>query len=325
MDAPRVSFANCEEMDVAFLLNSLSPKSLIHRFRQDVPRELDGLAREYERFAEKQSLHSPRNGLPKFHFLCASLVDNEGSVFPDVRERYRTSQEPFRVLIEKGKRGYSATKSVGTLGDFVRLWEKRALLLEKAQEIARIGFRLHGYTVFVLLSLSGRFGMPCMVHDKYVFVNAQEQQEGFIVDAVFHELLHQLLLGYRCSVERGFFVGRFLWQPRRAMMEEMVLPCVEMELCEDSEKRDEKREFVLHLDEHLSFLKPLRSLFSKVLHDWEEGYILSQDMNLQDFIDVSARKHLKPLKFVSAMRRMSTPKKTSQSTNSVALDFRLLD
>lgn len=305
---PRVSFANSEEMDVAFLLNSLSPKSLIYRFRQNVPRELEGLAQEYERFAEKHNLHSPREGLPKFHFLCASLVDDEGSVFPDVSDKYRKSREPFRVLIEKGKKGYSATKSVGNLGNFAGLWEKSSLSLEKAQEIARIEFRLHDYTVFVLLSLSSRFGMPCMVHDKYVFVNAQEEQEGFIVDAVFHELLHQLLLGYRYSVENKFFVGRFLWQPRRAMMEEMVLPCLQMEICEDSEKREEKREFVLHLEEHLTFLKPFRPFFAKVLHDWEEEYTLSQNMNLQGFIDKCARKYLKPLKFISAMRQVSTKK-----------------
>lgn len=303
---PRVSFVNSEEMDVAFMLNSLSPKSLIYRFRQNAPRELEGLAREFERFAGKHGLHSPREGLPKFHFLCASLVDDEGSVFPDVSEKYRKSREPFRVLIEKGKRDYSATRSVGGLGNFVALWEKSSLLLEKAQEIARIGFRLSGYRVFVLLSLSGRFGMPCMVHDKYVFVNAQEQQEGFIVDAVFHELLHQLLLGYRYSAEGKFFVGRFLWQPRRAMMEEMVLPCLQMEICEDSEKRKEKREFVLHLEEHLTFLKPFKPFFSKVLHDWEEDYIVSQNVNLQGFIDECARKYLKPLKFISAMRQMST-------------------
>ena len=307
-----MSFVNSEEMDVAFLLNSLSPKSLIHRFRQNAPRELEGLAREYERFAEEHNLHSPREGLPKFHFLCASLVDDEGSVFPDVREKYRKSREPFRVLIEKGKKGYSATRSVGQLGDFVGLWEKSSLLLEKAQEIARIGFRLHDYRVFVLLSLSGRFGMPCMVHDEYVFVNAQEQQEGFIVDAVFHELLHQLLLGYRYSVESKFFVGRFLWQSRRAMMEEMVLPCLQMEICEDSEKREEKREFALHLEDHLTFLKPFRPFFSKVLHEWEENYVKSQNVNLQGFIDTCAKKYLKPLRFISAMRQVSTKKRMPQ-------------
>ena len=310
MDVPKVSFVNSEEMDVAFLLNSLSPKSLIHRFGHKAPRALDDLAREYERFAEKCGLHSPREGLPTFHFLCASLLDDQGSVFPDVNKKYGKSQEAFRALIEKGKKGYSTTKSIGKLGNFLDLWEKRSALLKKAQEIARIRFRLSDYRIFILLSLSGRFGMPCMVHDKYVFVNAQERQAGFIADAVFHELLHQLLLGHRYSTEGKFFVGRFLWQPRRAMMEEMVLPCLQMEICEDLETRKEKREFMLHLEEHLTFLKPFKPLFSKILHDWEEDYITSRNENLQDFIDKCARKHLKPLKFISAMRQMSTEKGT---------------
>lgn len=308
MGVPKVFFVNNEEMDLAFLLNSLSPKSLIHRFAQNIPRELEELALEYQEFAEKHGLFSQRHGLPKFHFLCASLVDDQGTVFPDVNKKYGKSWESFRAFIEKGKKDYYATRSVGELGDFVGLWEERSLLLEKAQEIARIGFRLSNYRIFVLLSLSGRFGMPCMVHDKYVFVNVQEQQEEFIVDAVFHELLHQLLLGYRYSAEGKFFKGHFLWQPRRAMMEEMVLPCLQMEICEDSEKRKEKREFVLHLEEHLRFLKPFKPFFSKVLLDWEEDYMLSQNVNLQGFIDKCARKYLKPLKFVSAMRQVSTKK-----------------
>lgn len=303
---PRTSFANSGDMDFAFLLNSLSPKSLIHRFAENIPRELRRLALEYEEFAEKHGLLSPRDGLPKFHFLCTSLVDERGTVFPDINKKYERSLKPFQVLIEKGRVDYSATRRMEELGDFVSLWEKRSSSLEKAQEIARTRFRLSDYTVFFLLSLSGRFGMPCMVHDKYVFVNAQTQQEEFIVDAMFHELLHQLLLGYRYSAEGKFFVGRFLWQPRRAMMEEIVLPCLQMEICEDSEKRREKREFVLHLEEHLKFLKPFKPFFSKVLHDWEEDYVVSQNVNLQGFIDKCARRYLKPLKFISAMRQMST-------------------
>lgn len=304
MRVPGVSFVNNREMDVAFLLNSSSPKSIIYRFRQDIPGKLEGLAAEYKRFAERHGLYSPREGLPKFHFLCTSFVNGQGSVFQDVNEKYGKSMEPFRVLIKKGKLVYSATRRMDELGDFVSLWKEKSSLLESVQEIARIRFRLSDYRVFVLLSLSGKFGMPCMVHDKYIFVNAQKQQGAFIVDSVFHELLHQLLLGHRYLTEGKFFVGRFLWQPRRAMMEEIVLSCLQMEICEDSERRRKERERVLHLEEHLPFLKPFRPLFSKVLHDWEEYYMLSQNVNLQNFIDECTRKYLKTLKFMSSMRQM---------------------
>lgn len=304
MRVPRVSFVNNGEMDVAFLLSSSSPKSIIYRFRQDIPGKLEGLAAEYKRFAERDGLYSPREGLPKFHFLCTSFVNDQGSVFQDVNEKYGKSMEPFRVLIKKGKVIYSATRRMDELGDFVGLWKEKYSLLESVQEIARIRFRLSDYRVFVLLSLSGRFGMPCMVHDKYIFVNAQTHHREFIVDAVFHELLHQLLLGHRYLTEGKFFVGHFLWQPRRAMMEEIVLSCLQMEICEDSERRRNERERVLHLEEYLSFLKPFRPLFPKVLHDWEEYYMLSKNVNLQNFIGECTRKYLKPLKFMSLMRQM---------------------
>jgi hypothetical protein len=301
-------------MDIAFLLNSSSPKSLIHRFKHDIPKALEGLAVEYEGLAEKHGLFSPRDGLLKFHFLCASLVGERGTVFPDVEKKYGYSLRSIQALVEKAVASYSATKRAEELGDYVGLWEKRSFLLEKAEQIARTRFRLSDYTVFVLLSLSGRFGMPCMVHDKYVFVDAQEQQEDFIADAVFHELLHQLLLGHRYSTEGKFFVGRFLWQPRRAMMEEMVLPCLQMELLEDSEKRKMERERVLHLEKRLTFLEPFKPLFPKVLHDWEEEYMQSQNLKLQEFIDMCTRKYLKPLNFMSSMRKMSV-----RSTNSTLL------
>lgn len=304
-----MTFVNSKEMDVAFLLNSLSSKSLIHRFKHDIPRTLEGLALEYEELAKKHGLFSPREGLPKFHFLCTALIDERGTVFPDVEKKYKSSLRPIQVLIEKAKADYSATRRIEELGDYVGLWEKRSLLLEKAEEIARTKFRLSHYTVFVLLSLSGRFGMPCMVHDKYVFVDAQKQQEDFVADAVFHELLHQLLLGYRYSTEGKFFVGHFLWQPRRAMMEEIVLPCLQMELFEDSEKRKMERERVLHLEKRLIFLEPFKPFFSKVLYDWEEEYMLSSNVKLQEFIDMSTRKYLKPLNFVSAMRKISARSK----------------
>jgi hypothetical protein len=310
LSIPEVSFVNSKEMDVAFLLNSLSPKSLIHRFAQNIPKALEELDLEYERLAEKHGLFSPREGLPKFHFLCTSLIEERGSVFPDVDEKYRNSLRPFQALIEKAKADCSVTRRIEELGDYVGLWEKRSSLLEKAQEIARTKFRLSDYTVFFLMSLSSRFGMPCMVHDKYVFVNAQKQQEDFVVDAMFHELLHQLLLGHRYSREGKFFVGHFLWQPRRAMMEEIILPCLQMELSEDSEKRKMERQRVLHLEERLTFLEPFKPLFSKVLYDWEEEYMLSQNVKLQEFIDMCTRKYLKPLDFMSAMRKMS-----ARSTN----------
>jgi hypothetical protein len=288
-------------MDVAFLLNSIPPKSLLHNFAQDVPKTLEGMALEYEKLARKHGLLSSKEGLPKFHFLCTSLTDEHGTVFPDVNEKYKNLLKPFQVLIEKAKADYSATKHIEDLGNYVGLWEKRSSLLEKAQEIARTEFRLPDYTIYLLLSLSNKFGMPCMVHDKYVFVNAQKQQEDFVVDAVFHELLHQLLLGYRYSTEGKFFVGHLLWQPRRAMMEEIILPCLQMELTEDSEKHKIERENVLHLEKSRVFLEPFKPLFSKILHVWEEEYIQSQTIKLQEFIDMCTRKYLKPLNFISAM------------------------
>jgi hypothetical protein len=318
LGTPKVSFVNSKEIDAAFLLNSLSPKSLIHRFTQDIPKTLEGLVLEYEGLAEKHGLFSPNEGLPKFHFLCTSLHDERGTVFPDVNEKYRNSLKPFEVLIEKAKAGYSATRSVEELGDYVGLWEGRSSLLEKAQGIARTEFRLSDYTVFLLLSLSGSFGMPCTVHDQYVFVDAQKQQEDFVVDAVFHELLHQLLLGHRYSTEGKFFVGRFLWQPRRAMMEEIVLPCLQMELSEDSEKRRTERESVLHLEKSRTFLEPFKPLFPKVLHDWEAEYMLSPNVRLQEFIDKCTRKYLKPLDFMFAMRKMARAMGTG-STNLVRM------
>jgi hypothetical protein len=300
---PRISFLNSKELDIAFLLDSVPSKSLLHNFTQDVPETLEGVTFEYGELARKLGLLSPNGGLPKFHFLCTSLTDERGTVFSDVSEKYKNLLKPFQVIIGKAKADYSATKRIEDLGDFAGLWENRSSLLEKAQEIARTKFRLPDYTIFLLLSLSGRFGMPCMVHDKYIFVDAQRQQEDFIVDAVFHELLHQLLLGYRYSTEGKFFVGHFLWQPRRAMMEEIILPCLQMELSDDSEKRKIERENVLHLEKSRKFLEPFKPLFSRVLHDWEEEYIRSQTTKFQEFIDMCTRKYLKPLDFISAMRK----------------------
>ena len=313
MSVPRISFVNSKAVDVAFLLNSLSPRSLIHGFTQDIPETLEGVVPEYQEFAKRHYLFSPNEGMPKFHFLCTSLIDEGGTVFPDVNEKYRSSLKPFQVLIEKAKAGYSSTRRVEELGDYVGLWEKRSSLLEKAQEIARTKFRLSDYTVLFLLSLSGKFGMPCTVHDQYVFVDAQKQQDDFVVDAVFHELLHQLLLGYRYSTEGKLFVGHFLWQPRRAMMEEIVLPCVQMELSEDSEKRKTERESVLHLEQSRTFLEPFKQSFSKVLNDWESEYMPSPNVKLQEFIDKCTRKYLKPLDFMSAMRKIARAVSASNS------------
>jgi hypothetical protein len=302
--APKVSFIKNEEIDLAFLLYSLSPKSFFFYLKRNVPEDLETLAQDYKRFAEKNGLYSQRDGLPKFHFLCTSLVDSQASVFPDVNNKYGKLLKPFQTLIASGKEFCPPTKRMNKLGDFASTWKKRYSSLKKAQEIARITFRLPEYSVFLILSLSGRFGMPCMVHDKYVFINAQKDQEAFAADAAFHELLHQLLLGYRCTAEGKFFVGHLLWQGRRAMMEEIVLPCLQMELCEDSETKEKEREQILRLDEKLPFLKPFRPLFPKILSAWEENYTPSRDMNLQTFIDDCTRRYLKPLKFMSLMRRM---------------------
>jgi hypothetical protein len=300
---------NSEEIDLAFLLNSVSSKSLIHRFTRNIPKLLERANLEYQELAVKQGLFSRNEGMPKFHFLCTSLVDEHGTIFPDVNEKYGNSVKPFQAFIAKAKTDYSATRHIEEFGDYADLWEKRSPSLEKAQEIARTKFRLSSYTVFFILSLCDKFGMPCMVHDQYVFVDAQEHQEDFIADAVFHELLHQLLLGYRYSTEGKLFVGHLLWQPRRAMMEEIVLPCVQMEFSEDPDKRETERENVLHLEESRKFLEPFKPLFSKVLHDWETDYMPSSNLKLQEFIDKCTRKYLKPIGFMSAMR------KTAQAMN----------
>ena len=300
---------NSEEIDVAFLLNSVSSKSLIHRFTRDIPKSLERADLEYQELAAKQGLFSLNEGMPKFHFLCTSLINEHGTIFPDVNEKYRNSLKPFQAFIAKAKTDYSATRHIAELGDYADSWEKRAPSLEKAQEIARTRFRLSSYTVFFILSLSDKFGMPCMVHDQYVFLDAQEHQEDFIADTVFHELLHQLLLGHRYSTEGKLFVGHLLRQPRRALMEEIVLPCMQMELSEDSDKRKIERENVLHLEKSRTFLEPFKPLFSKVLHDWETDYMLSSNLKLQEFIDKCTRKYLKPIGFMSAMR------KTAQTMN----------
>lgn len=142
-------------VDVAFLLYSSAPKSFIPHSRQKVPRTLEGIAQEYELFGEKNDLWSPRDGLPKFHFLCTSLVDDQASVFSDVNRKYGDLTEPFRVLVEKAKLAYSVDRQLEDLGDLSSLWKKRSSLIENAQEIARIKFRLPDYAVFMLLSLSG--------------------------------------------------------------------------------------------------------------------------------------------------------------------------
>ena len=257
----------------------------------------------------KQGLFSLNEGMPKFHFLCTSLVEERGTIFPDFNEKYRNSLKPFQAFIAKAKADYSAIRHIEELGDYTDSWEKRFPSLEKAQEIARTRFRLSSYTVFFILSLSDKFGMPRMVHDQYVFLDAQEHQEDFIADAVFHELLHQLLLGHRYSTEGKLFVGHLLWQPRRAILEEIVLPCMQMELSEDSDKRKIERENVLHLEKSRIFLEPFKPLFSKVVHDWETDYMPSSNLTLQEFIDKCTRKYLQPKGFMSAMRR------TAQTTN----------
>lgn len=306
-DLPQISFTNNRLLDLAFVLNTLSSKSPIHCFRKEIPTELEMLARDYTRFAAKNSLFSPRDGMLKFHFLSASLVSDRGSVFPDVNKKYQKLVVPFKNLIENGKTLYSSGRKISDLGNFVSLWNECCFSLENVQKIARLKFRLKEYSIFLLLSLSGRFGMPCMVHDKYVFVNAQKGEEEFLIKAVFHELLHQLLLGHRFSTEGKFFTGHFLWQPRRAIMEEIALACLEMELSTDPEEQKKKRDRVLHLDKHLPFLTPFKPLFSKVLQDWE-SYISSQNVNLQNFIDECTRKYLKPLKFLFLVRHLNRRK-----------------
>lgn len=51
-------------------------------------------------------------------------------------------------------------------------------------------------------------------------------------------------------------------------VEEIVFPCLQMELCEGPKEREKGRETVLHLDQSRPFLRPFKSLFSKVLRDW---------------------------------------------------------
>jgi hypothetical protein len=263
------------------------------------------LSEAYNDFAAKSGLYSQRDGGFKFHFLCASLLGGQGSVFADVNKRYQKLFAPFESLIAKANVLRPSVERTDDPGDFEQLWENRYSMLGKAQEIARIRFRLPEYSVLLLRGLSGKFGMCCMVHDKYIFVNAQRGQDSFKVDAAFHELLHQLLLGHRCETESRFFANHLFWHPRRMMVEEIVLPCLQMELCEGPGEKERERETVLNLDQSRPFLRPFKSLFPKVLRDWEEEYMTSQDLNLQAFVDLMAHRYLRIYKFVLSMRQMS--------------------
>jgi hypothetical protein len=236
--------------------------------------------------------------------MCASLLEGQGSVFPDVNKKYQELFGPFKSIISNAK-ALSSPEEDSDLRGFEQLWAEKNSLLGRAQEIGRIKFRLPEYSVFLLRGLSGKFGMCCMVHDRYVFVNASKGQESFRASATFHELLHQLLAGYRCTTEGKLFTGHLFWHPRRMMAEEIVIPCLQMELCENPEERKKERETVLHLDESRPFLRPFRSLFPKVLRDWEEEYMKSQDKNLQSFVDQVTRRYLGFHRFVLSMRQMS--------------------
>ena len=287
---------------MAFLLYSLPSDSFIHQFIGKLSVRLENLAEIYVEFAKKNGLYSPREGLPKFHYLCVSLLNSQGSIFPDVIKRYKKLVKPFRSIIKKLQNYYQINNQLNDVVSFHEFPDEKCSYLEKLQKIARIEFRLPEYYVLLISSLSGRFGMPCMVHDNYIFINAQQSDKEFVAEAVLHELSHQLLLGYRYLTEEKFFTGHFLWQPRRAMIEEISLACLEMEICEDSKKRKKMRERVLHLDEHLRFLKPLKTLFPKILCAWEENYIPTRTLNLQEFIDYCTRKYLNPVKFILLMR-----------------------
>jgi len=291
---------------LAFLLYSVPSESFIHQFMGKLSAHLENLAEVYLEFAKKNGLYSPREGLPKFHFLCVSLLDSKGSIFPDVIRRYEKLVKPFRSIIKKLQNYHQINNQLNDITGFheFEFPKEKCSYLEKVRRIARIEFRLPEYSVLLISSLSGRFGMPCMVHDKYIFINAQQNNEEFVIEAVLHELLHQLLLGYRYSTEGKFFTGHFLWQPRRAMIEEIALACLEMEICEDPQKRKRMRERVLHLDEHLKFLKPFKTLFPKILYEWEENYIPTRTLNLQEFIDYCTRKYLNPFRFILLMRHV---------------------
>ena len=301
LNIPKVHFLSNKEVDLAFLLYSLPPESFIHQFMGKLSGQFENLAEVFVEFAKKNGLYSPREGLPKFHYLCVSLLNSQGSIFPDVVKRYKKLVKPFRSIIKKLQNYYQINNQ---LNDVISFPNEKRSHLEKMQKIARMEFRLPEYYVLLISSLSGRFGMPCMVHDKYIFINAQQSDKEFVIEAVFHELSHQLLLGYRYLTEEKFFTGHFLWQPRRAMIEEIALACLEMEICEDPKERKEMHERVLHLDEHLKFLKPLKSLFPKILYEWEENYIPTGTLNLQEFIDYCTRKYLNPLRFILLMRHV---------------------
>lgn len=313
MTEPSVSFGSDDGIDAAHRLYSSSPKSVLFHCKPDIEEE-PALLKAFSEFAEKNGLYSQRDGGFKFHFLCASILDNQGSVYPDVNRRYDRLISPFKSLVSQAKATALPEEKSDREGDFQRLWDKRRMSLGKAQEIARIRFRLPEYSVILLRHLTGEFGMCCMVHDRYIFVNAQEGEDSFKADAVFHELLHQLLAGHRRETEGRFFVGQFLWHPRRMMAEEMVLPCLQMEVCEDPKERERERETVLHLDESRSFLSPFKPLFPKILHDWEQEHMSSSGVNLQEFVDKMVRKYLKFHTFVLSMRKMNeSMKRTSQA------------
>jgi hypothetical protein len=303
VDEPSVGFGTRRETDVAFQLYSSSPKSLLYYCRQNGHEERT-LTR-FNDFADRNGLYSGRDGLPKFHYLCASLLDAQGSVFADVNGRWQGLIDSFRHIVMDVEALLQAEGDANGFEGFEALWRERYSSLAKAQEVARIRFRLPEYSVLFIRGLRGKFGQCCMVHDKYVFINAQRDQTAFAVEATFHELLHQLLAGHRYATEGKFFTGRFLWQPRRAMAEEIVIPCLEMQLCDDPKEREKKRTTVLHLDESHPFLRPFKSLFPKILRDWEEEYMRSRDTNLQDFINHMTRKYLNLVKFMASVRQVS--------------------
>ena len=96
-----MNFSNNSEVDLAFLLYSVPSDSIIHQFMGALPAQVEELAEMYVEFAKKNSLYSPRDGLPKFHFLCTSLIDSPGSIFPDVIRRYEKLVKPFKRIIKR--------------------------------------------------------------------------------------------------------------------------------------------------------------------------------------------------------------------------------
>ena len=118
LEYPKVNFSNNSEVDLAFSLYSVPSDSIIHQFMGTFPAQAKDLAEVYAEFAKKNSLYSPRYVFPKFHFLCTSLIDSPGSIFPDVIRRYEKLVKPFKRIIKKLQNYHTVNNQLNKIEKF---------------------------------------------------------------------------------------------------------------------------------------------------------------------------------------------------------------